>query len=215
MKTKLKIASVLSALLLSTGLVAQEQPTEPAFATKPKVWKETEQKKIKSDFTYIQMETSSMDYDDNFQIIPSISIGRRFASNGPAAADISVSAAFRESDEQKVSHYHLPKLMYVHYINPAKNNSFYVGTGLSWMGIYKDGKAGDVEDVDADAPIATVANDHKFWGMAGNASIGYEFGRKDSVRRMVQLDVSQPFLSAIKEGEFPKPIVELSFGLGF
>lgn len=109
-----------------------------------------------------------MDYDDNFQVIPSIAIGRRFASNGPATADISVSAAFRESDEQKVSHYHLPKLMYVHYINPAKNNSFYVGTGLSWIGIYKDSKEEIPADVDADAaPADSFANDHKFWGMAG------------------------------------------------
>ena len=213
MKTKMRIVSALSALLLTTGLVAQQQSIEPALNTKPKAFKEADQKKIKSDFTYVQMATSSMDYDDEFQVIPHLAIGRRFASNGPFSADLSVSAAFLESDKQKVSHYHLPKLMSVHYINPAKNNSFYVGTGFSWMGIYKDKKLNEPEDSDADT---TVAQDYKFWGVAGNASIGYEFGRRDAVRTMVQLDVSQPFFSVIKEGgNFPKPILELSFGLGF
>lgn len=156
----------------------------------------------KKGFTYLRMGISDS-YPANelkdVKVVPGLGLGYRLTS-GPSAIDISASynRRYTRDDEGKKDTYYytLPKANYLHYISPAKANSFYAGGGLAWGGL----KTKDANE---------------FIGLIPNVAVGYEMNRDANWKSFVQLDVSQPAVAAASKGAFPGPLAELSVGAGF
>lgn len=142
--------------------------------------------------TCIKLGPAAMGGGGSYNVGPMISIGERFEKSD-SAIDVSINWGRHTS---RGGYYSIPRILYLRYLNPESESSLYVGGGASLGGI--SGK-----------------HHQRFDGMFGDFAIGYEFERDSSVRTMLQLDLMQPVLPFSKKGNFPPPVVALSFGVGF
>jgi hypothetical protein len=123
---------------------------------------------------------------------PAIGIGRRIGMEG-AAIDISTNWY----GSRKTGYFSLPKMLYLSYLTPNCDSSFYYGGGLSFGGIGSKG--------------------HTFSGLLAEAAVGYEFQRDSDVKLFAQLDFSHgivPFSSKHGFHGF-SPAIAFSVGAGF
>lgn len=171
-------------LLLLTGLTfslcADEEPIEthhPVCAV-----------------NYIRLGAGSVDPSSEGRIGPSLHLGRRYETE-ENAVDISVNWVRPSKDRMYIS---APKVMYLSFLTPHCDRSFYWGAGLS-LGFLR------VDDVE----------EKKFDGLYAEGSIGYELLRRSNMRAGVQVDVSQGLLAFDEHGSYPSPVVECSLGIGF
>jgi hypothetical protein len=149
-----------------------------------------------------------------------LSIGYRIASNANAL-DISVSYAkseqeFAESDgtsvEASTEVSTFPKLSYLRYLTPTKEQSWYMGAGLAFGNVrIKSDRTS--EELEGFVHEHTTA---QFTGFMPNATLGMEFGRSSKWKGFAEAEISQPLLPAVSTAEtLWSPIVQLSLGAGF
>ncbi len=123
---------------------------------------------------------------------PSIGIGRRIGMEG-AAIDISTNWF----GSNKTGYFSLPKMLYLAYLTPNCDSSFYYGAGMSFGGIGSKG--------------------HTFSGLLAEAAVGYEFQRDSDVKLFAQLDFSHGMIPFSSKHGFHgfSPAVAFSVGAGF
>ncbi len=220
----------ITTLFLTTAIAlgfAQEQTISANAFAQPKTHFPVDSQEAGHKGTiYIKMGANESELPKNDEkLMPGLGLGYR-AAFGHHAVDVSADANRREirdvADAKTVNYsYTLPKVNYLFYVTPASNSSLYAGAGLGFGGMKDTTVVAAVEEMKDEAGLVTTqaAAAHnkvqEFHGIIPNASVGYEFGRNTSVRTFVQLDVSQPAVAALKEGEFFGPKVELSLGAGF
>ncbi len=143
-------------------------------------------------FCYVRFVTA----ESMNAVLPGLGIGyRRLAGNG--AADISVSGIGIAEKKTGKIFWTAPKASYIHYLQPDKKRSFYVGGGLAWGGLESRSRSSN------------------FIGIIPSLTSGYEFVRKSSILGFAELNLSQPAVAVYRKGEFPLPIMELTVGIGF
>ena len=148
----------------------------------------------KSGFFYVRFATGERDLARLDSVLPGFGLGyRRLAGDG--AIDISTSGILREQGKGGQAFWTLPKVSYVHYLDPSSERSLYLGGGLGWGGV--------------------VAPGHKFTGIISNATVGYEFMRHTAFLGFTEFTLSQPAIPLSEKGGFPGPAAELSVGVGF
>lgn len=151
-------------------------------------------------FFYIRFAAAESDITQINSLAPGLGIGyRRLAGDG--AADISVSGIGYAEKKSGRIFWTAPKASYIHYFQPDKKESFYLGGGLAWGGLESKKESGFKK--------------HDFIGLIPSATAGYEFVRKSTVLGFTELNISQPTLAVSNKGIFPGPIIECTLGIGF
>jgi hypothetical protein len=156
----------------------------------------------KRSFGYLRLgiSDSQVPTRSNMQMIPELGVGYRLDSGKSSALDFSASMSRRDfrtaGDKVRAYAYTAPKVNWLYYVSPTKDNTLYAGGGAAWSGQRaKDGS--------------------EFQGITPNLAFGYEMNRNAAFRTFIQLDVSQPAVAANLKGAFPGPFANLSLGAGF
>lgn len=198
---KKKLMSVF--LTAASAIFAQEQmPTTrelPLEVKKSLVDSQTNS----SWFGYMRLGVSDSRPNDNMKsVLPGLGLGCRY---GLPVGSLDLSASYTGNDvnADKTYFYTLPRLSYLMYLSPKKEQSFYAGAGLAY---------GGMKNNDAST----------FSGIIPSVSLGYEMNRLQNWHSFIQLDVSQPALSTAKEKPFMQvasaklgPVAECSVGFGY
>ena len=192
---KMKFATALFSL--TTMLSAEEALIEQPSSALPLEVKAVERTPDLS-YSYIRMGISDSDAIHSVETIPGLGLGYRYALS---SASIDISANYTREFGESNYFYTAPKVSYLRYFSPAKEQSFYLGAGLAWGGLKKEDAA-------------------KFQGLVPSVTAGVELNRNTAWRSFVQLDVSQPAVAisswnAYSVSDLPSPLAEVSFGLGF
>lgn len=200
---------VFTTLLMTLAAGAFAQESAPATLLSANVLPETRttisiEEKVAQNkgFTYFRMgvtDSYPASTLNDVKIVPSLGLGYRYAT-GPSAIDVSANFCSRlmptyEGHKDTYS-YTLPKVNYLHYVTPARNNSLYAGGGMAFSGM-------------------KTKDENEFLGLVPNIAVGYEMNRNQNWKSFVQLDISQPAIAARSKGNFPGPLAEVSFGAGF
>jgi hypothetical protein len=197
MKTKLMTLFVTAA----SAIFAQEQM--PTTRELPLDVKQTfVDSQLKNNwFGYMRLGVSDARPNDMANVLPGLGLGFRYGLP-VGSLDLSASYTGKDAKADGTYFYTLPRLSYLMYLSPKKEQSFYAGAGLAFAGI----KNND----------ATT-----FHGLVPNVSVGYEMNRLQNWRSFIQVDVSQPAFSTAK-GSFMDvasaslgPIAECSVGFGY
>ena len=155
-------------------------------------------------FGYMRMGLSDSRPTDVKNVLPGLGAGARY-SIGSGAIDLSASYTGDNPfvDQTETYFYTVPRLSYLYYATPSKEQSFFGGAGLAYGGL----KSSDT----------TLFN-----GLIPSISLGYEMNRLQNWRSFVQLDISQPAVATASSKPFAKmatwslgPIAELAFGFGY
>jgi hypothetical protein len=193
------LLTLATALGFAQEAIPEVLPNIARLETVPALPSLKEKVSAKGSFGYLRMGVS----DSNLQttdvvVLPGFGLGYRIVS-GSSAIDISASFNRRDTitDEgkERTYLYSAPKANYFYYTNAASAQSFYAGGGLAWGGVKTE--------------------ETNFIGLIPNVAVGYELNRTGAIRTFVQLDVSQPAIAALKEGNLPKTFAEFSVGAGF
>jgi hypothetical protein len=153
-------------------------------------------------FGYMRLGVSDSRPNDMKNVLPGLGLGCRF---GLPVGALDLSASYTGNDVRADGSYFytLPRLSYLMYLSPKKEQSFYAGAGLAYGGLQNE-----------DAKT--------FNGIIPSISLGYEMNRLQNWRSFIQLDVSQPALSTTTEKPFMHvasatlgPIAECSVGFGY
>ena len=199
MKTKLMTVFLTAA----SAIFAQEQmPTTrelPLEVKKSLVDSQTDS----AWFGYMRLGVSDSRANDNMKsVFPGLGLGCRYGLSF-GALDLSASYTGNYVNSADTYFFTLPRLSYLMYLTPKKEQSFYAGAGLAYGGM----KTKD----------ATT-----FYGIIPSVSVGYEMNRQQNWHSFIQLDVSQPALSTNYEKPFMHvasaslgPIAECSVGFGY
>lgn len=176
-----------------------QQKQEQPIAIKNETIETAVPSKRRDHFTYVRLGPGNSDLSK--ELLPSIAVGRRYEIQS-AAIDLSTGFAFLGKDTITKApnyYYYLPKIQYLRYTQQTNENTLFYGTGLSFFGM----------------KIKHDNSTNAFYGIAGHLSVGYELGRNERIRQMIQFDMSQPLLAATRSGSFPLPTIEISAGVGF
>lgn len=157
---------------------------------------------VDDDFTeldYIRIGGGSVSVGQYGSFLPIVGLGRRYECYD-YGIDYSINGGYVNGvldNPRSVIYYSAPRILCLHYLSECDPFSFYYGGGASWTGI--------------------VNNNSKqvFHGVAADGTFGFEMQRDTCIRSFLQLDITQPILSAYSKGRFPTPTIQLSFGLGF
>lgn len=150
----------------------------------------------KTGFFYVRFAAAEDNLAHAAALVPGLGIGyRRLAGNG--AADISFSGIGINAHKNSRYFWTAPKISYILYSTPDRNESFYYGAGLAWGGAESE------------------SGKNKFNGIIPSIACGYEFMRKSSVLGFAEFNISQPALAVYTKGVFPGPVAELTIGCGF
>lgn len=134
--------------------------------------------------------------------VPGLGLGyRRLAGDG--AVDISLNGIGSYESQSDRYFWTAPKASYYHYLQPNADKSVYVGGGLAWGGI-----AATSNDLDEN-------RDQGFVGIIPSVTVGYEFAHKAAFLGFTEFTLSQPALAVARQGTFPRPMAEVSVGVGF
>lgn len=176
---------------------------------------------------YMKMSASESELPKNdTKLMPGMGIGYRVAY-GSHGFDISAEGnrkEIRDVAQERVANYSytLPKVNYLYYVTPAKNDSFYAGAGLAIGGMKDTTVVNAVDEVKAeDGTISTQAVAahnavQEFHGFIPNAVVGYEFNRQsNNIKTFAELSVSQPALAVLRDGTFFGPKVAINLGIGY
>ncbi len=220
----------ITTLFLTTAIAcgfAQEQTLNANAFEQPKAHFPVDTKELARNGTiYIKMgvnETAEQLPKNDQNLMPGFGAGYRVAY-GHHGVDISTEGnyrAIRDAAEDRVANYSyaLPKVNYLYYITPNQNTSFYAAAGLALGGVKQTTVMAATEETIVDEIVTPAVAAHnmtqEFHGFIPNAAFGCEFNRKGDVKTFVQLDVSQPALKIVQEGNFFGPKVAVSAGLGF
>ncbi len=204
MKTKLMTVFLAAA---SCGFAADQMPTTKELPLEVKSKMVDMQMTPSNWFGYMRMGLSDSRPNNLERVVPGLGLGFRF---GLPVGAIDVSASytgdnyFQKADKTYVF-YTVPRVSYLYYISPAKDQSFYAGTGLAYGSLQsREGKT-------------------KFFGLLPSISLGYEMNRLQNWRSFVQMDVSTPAVTtatvnptswtwaSLDQG----PVAELSVGFGY
>ncbi len=173
--------------------------------------------------TYARLGVSALPTGNTYSVAPSFTAGKR-AIIDVHGVDISVgfSGVYQENDhfsQESTSFsegyndknysffYTAPKVTYLRFFEPVSHNKLYAGLGgalggshLHHLG-FRDNRH--------------IYHTSKFFGLMGNALIGYNFESK-AISAFMQFDYSQPLIPIYKSHNVnDNPIYEMSFGLGF
>jgi outer membrane translocation and assembly module TamA len=199
---------LMTALLLATGAFAFADDSAATTLTNalPLEVKQSlvDAKQDRNWFGYMRMGLADSRPTDVTRVLPGLGLGVRYAL--PLGA-IDVSASYTgdnvSASETKSYFYTLPRVSYLYYTAPTKQQSFYAGAGLAYAG------------------LKTTTN-ATFSGLVPSVSLGYEMNRLEKWCSFVQLDVSQPALSTSTDRPFLSlasaalgPIAEFSVGFGY
>lgn len=179
----------------------------------------------RNDTIYMKVGVNESDVPKNDEtLMPGLGIGYR-TSFGHHAVDVSVEGntrQIRNIAQEKVTNYSytLPKVNYLFVLSPKSNNSLYAGAGLAVGGLKQTTVVAAIdeiinEDLSVTPAVAAFEKNQEFHGLIPNVAVGYEFNRNGAVKTFVQLDVSQPALAVMREGDFLAPKVAISAGIGF
>ncbi len=166
--------------------------------------------------SYARLGLSALPTQNTYSVAPSFTAGKR-AIIDVHGVDISVgfSGVYqereregKESPEKNLSFFYtLPKVTYLRFFEPTSQNKLYGGIGGSLGGSHFN-----FTDYREDQPAHYTS---KFFGLMGNALIGYNFESKN-ISAFMQFDYSQPLIPIYRSHSISdNPIYEMSFGLGF
>lgn len=151
------------------------------------------------DLIYFKVGGGLVSVGQESQILPVFGVGKRLECC-EMGIDYSASMGYVNrvgSHNHSVFIYTLPKITCLVYNDPSAKNTLYYGGGASWSGIINNN------------------NRQIFHGVFIEGLVGYELQRNCSTRTFLQLDISQPILSAYRKGSFPTPTLHLVFGVGY
>ncbi len=154
-------------------------------------------------FGYMRLGVSDSRPNDNMKsVLPGLGLGCRYGLPF-GALDLSASYTGNHVNSAETYFYTLPRLSYLMYLSPKKEQSFYAGAGLAYAGM-------------------KTKNADTFNGIAPSVSVGYEMNRLQNWHSFIQLDVSQPAFSTSKDKSFFElasaklgPVAECSVGFGY
>jgi hypothetical protein len=148
-------------------------------------------------FTYFRFAAADSTPTSSVQIVPGLGAGYRMTV-GDGAFDFSASYSSAKGWKEGTGDSYfwtLPRISYVHYLNPIGGQSLYAGLGLAWGGL-------------------ETKNGANFEGVISSATLGFEL-RGALFRTFTELNVSQPTIARAVFPSFPGPIAEISIGAGF
>ncbi len=193
-------------LTAASAIFAQEQmPTTrelPLEVKKSLVDSQTN----RSWFSYMRLSVSNSRPNEMTSVLPGLGLGLRY-NLSVGALDLSASYTGKDVKADGSYFYTLPRLSYLMYLSPKKDQSFYAGAGLAY---------GAMKNNDAKT--------ENFNGIIPSVSLGYEMNRQQNWRSFIQVDVSQPALTTTfeKGKSFMQvasaslgPIAECSVGFGY
>ncbi len=198
---KLKL---MTALLTAATATIFAQDAMPTSSLPVEVTQALAQKNDRDWFGYMRLGLSDSRPTEIAHVLPGLALGVRYALP-LGALDLSASYTGTQAfaSEQNNYFWTLPRLSYLYYTSPTKQQSFYAGAGLAYAGM--------------------KANDGAlFYGLVPSASLGYEMNRLESWRSFLELTVSQPAVRMANEA--PRisiakaalgPIAEFSLGFGY
>lgn len=203
---KKNIATAILTLVTAFGFAKDSRVSDMAtLESTPKLPYLKEKASPRRSFGYLKMgvKDNELEKKTDTLVIPGFGLGYRVHSDS-SAIDFSASFNQRKAEttlgQEDIYYYTLPKINYLYYLNPKRNNSFYAGAGLAWGGVVsKD-------------PLKNKTN---FMGLIPNVALGYELNRSGLLRGFIQLDVSQPAIAAFDDGVLPKAYADVSVGAGF
>lgn len=152
-------------------------------------------------FYQIKMGAISMQAGNENDIVPALSIGKRFEMEDSAVEITTAWGEHYHRPGQKSTFFSLPRVIYLNFYEPSHQHSLFYGAGLSWS---RTRIRNDFQDYDA-----------RFNGIHGEGVVGYELKRTSRFRSIAELNVSQPMLAYHREGKHPGPNVFLNVSLGF
>jgi hypothetical protein len=199
---KMKLMSVF--LTAASAIFAQEQmPTTRELPLEVK--KSLVDSQTNSNwFGYMRLGVSDSRPNEMTSVQPGLGLGCRFGLP-VGALDLSASYMGNDVKAEKSYFYTLPRVSYLMYLSPKKEQSLYAGAGLAFGGL----KTNDAQ---------------KFDGIIPSVSVGYEMNRQQNWHSFFQIDVSQPALAtSLEKGKsFMEvasaslgPIAECSVGFGY
>lgn len=118
-------------------------------------------------------------------------IGTRI-QEGHRAIDISINW----SGATRGYHVTAPKILYLHYLTPEDDGSFYFGGGLSYGATRSEKKKA-------------------FHGLNGELAAGYEFHRTSRFRTFVEANLSQGLLATSSKHRHTSAALTVALGVGF
>jgi hypothetical protein len=197
---KMKLMTV--CLTAASAIFAQEQmPTTRELPLEVKKSLADSQTN-RSWFGYMRLGVSDARPNEMQNVLPGLGLGFRFGLP-VGALDLSASYTGKDVRADGSYFYTLPRLSYLMYLSPKKEQSFYAGAGLAY------------------SAMKTV-DQQTFNGITPSVSVGYEMNRLQNWRSFIQLDVSQPALVTSYEKPFMQvasaslgPVAECSVGFGY
>jgi len=153
-------------------------------------------------FGYMRLGVSDSRPNEMKNVLPGLGLGFRYGLP-VGALDLSASYTGNDVRADGTYFYTVPRLSYLMYLSPKKEQSFYAGAGLAY---------GALKNTDA----AT------FNGIIPSVSVGYEMNRLQNWRSFIQLDVSQPAIATATQKPYMEvakaslgPVAECSVGFGY
>jgi hypothetical protein len=198
MKTKLMTLFVTAA---SAIFASEQMPTTQELPLEVK--KSLVDTKLNNNwFGYMRLGLSDSRPNKIASVLPGLGLGCRYGLSF-GALDLSASYMGDDFKADGTYFYTLPRLSYLMYSSPKKDQSFYAGAGLAYGGMRnKD---------------ATTFN-----GIIPSVSVGYEMNRQQSWHSFIQVDFSQPAFATHSEKPYMQvasaklgPIAECSVGFGY
>ena len=159
-------------------------------AQEPVYYITTEGQPIKLSYNFFKMGGGFVPAGKDGGFGTAIGVGRRFICNENA---IEVSVNWVGTNRNWATS--LPKVMYLHYINPLDSEGLYIGAGASY---------GDL-----------VNHHRRFRGLQVEGAIGYEFQRFSRLSPFIELDVSQSAIPFSGRHHKSGPVITLAWGVGF
>jgi hypothetical protein len=166
--------------------------------------------------SYARLGIAAIPTENSYSVAPSFTAGKR-AIIDVHGVDISAGfsgiyqdrGAFSKNDVEKnlSFFYTMPKITYLRFFEPSCQNKLYAGVGgaLGGSHLQHSERSGD--------HFSHITS--QFFGLMGNALIGYNFQSKD-ISAFMQFDYSQPLIPIYRSHPITdNPVYEMSFGLGF
>jgi hypothetical protein len=166
--------------------------------------------------SYARLGVAAIPTENSYSVAPSFTAGKR-AIIDVHGVDISTGFSgvyqdrgeFSKNDiENNLSFFYtIPKITYLRFFEPSSQNKLYGGLGgaLGGSHLHHSKRNGD--------HFSHFTS--KFFGLMGNALVGYNFESK-VLSIFMQFDYSQPLIPIYRSHPVvDHPIYEVSFGLGF
>jgi hypothetical protein len=165
-----------------------------------------ESSEVKQGIVYVRFLATDPSVFTQYQVNPGVGVGYR-RLKGRNGFDVLGAFASRVGHGRDAYTWTLPKVSYLHYLNPLGDQTVYLGAGLGFGGIESKRTTGK--------GLQKRHEQHEFIGLLGHITAGVEWCRREACVLMSEFGVTQPLVPANNPKGFSGPSAEISLGLGF